>query len=131
MTSAERYDAFQLMRRICDDESALGAALGLFVERPDYGFVWLAYVDDLPVACVTVSLGIDLEAGGLVATLRNLFVTEEVRGEGIGSALLLTLRARLKALEVVRIDVLGTTADVDPFLRKREFSRAGIFFSGR
>ena len=95
MASAERYDVFALMRQFRGDEGTLGEALALFIDRPDYGFIWLAYDDDHPAGCVSVSYGIDSEAGGLVATLRDLYVVPERRRRGIGSALLLTLHARL------------------------------------
>jgi hypothetical protein len=48
MASPERLDAFALMKRFRADETALGEALALFVDRPDYGFVWLAYDDGIP-----------------------------------------------------------------------------------
>lgn len=130
MTGAERYDAFALMRRFTENEAALGEALSLFVERPDYGFVWLSYVDDLPVACCSVSLGIDTSAGGIVATVRDLFVVPERRRLGIGSALLITLHGRLAQLETVRIDVVGAPS-LDAFLRVRGYARSGACFSRR
>ena len=63
MASAERYDAFALMERFRTDTAALGEALTLFIDRPDYGFIWLAYLDDHPAACASVSLGIDTGSG--------------------------------------------------------------------
>jgi GNAT superfamily N-acetyltransferase len=106
MASAERYDAFALMETFRTDTAALGEALSLFIERPDYGFVWLAYVDDHPGACASASLGIDTETGGLVATVRDLFVLPQRRRHGIGSALLVTLQGRLKAIDVARIEAV-------------------------
>src|SRR6266851_6732774 len=70
MTGPERVDAYTLMRQFRSDEAALGDALALFVDRPDYGFVWLAYADGIPVACVSASFGISTETGGLFAELR-------------------------------------------------------------
>ena len=104
MAGAERYDAFALMQRFRADEAALGDALALFVERPDYGFVWLAYDDGIPAGCVSVAFGISTEAGGLVAALRDVYVAEERRRRGIGSALLATLHGRLGQLEVRRVE---------------------------
>ncbi len=104
MASAERYDAFALMKRFRDDEAALGDALALFIERPDYGFVWLAYEDDVPVACVSVAFGLSTESGGIVATLNDLWVVPDRRRRGIASALLLTLHGRLDHLDVVRVE---------------------------
>jgi GNAT superfamily N-acetyltransferase len=104
MASAERFDAFVLMSSFRTDEPALGEALALFVDRPDYGFVWLAYDDGVPAACVSVAFAISTERGGLVATLRDLWVASDHRGRGIGTALVATLRGRLVQLEVVRIE---------------------------
>ncbi len=104
MASAERYDAFGLMTRFHEDEAALGDALALFVDRPDYGFVWLAYEDDVPAACVSVSFAISTETGGIVAQLHDLWVARERRRHKIGTALLVTLNGRLDQLGVTRID---------------------------
>jgi GNAT superfamily N-acetyltransferase len=104
MGGAERLDAFALMKRFRTDEAALGDALALFVDRPDYGFVWLAYEDDVPAACVTVSFAISSETGGVVAELRDLWVAEERRRRGIGSALLATLHGRLDQLGVTQVE---------------------------
>jgi GNAT superfamily N-acetyltransferase len=129
MASAERYDVFSLMRRFRGDEGTLGEALALFVDRPDYGFIWLAYDDDHAAGCVSVSLGIDSEAGGLVATLRDFFVAPERRRRGIGTAMLLTVSARLAQLEVVRIDVLGSDPSLLPFLQARNYGVTGVQFT--
>lgn len=109
MAGPERLDAFALMKHFRHDEGALGDALALFVDRPDYGFVWLAYEDDVPVACISVALGISTEGGGLVADLRDLWVLADRRGRGVGSALLATLHGRLDQLGVRRIE--ATIAD--------------------
>jgi len=132
MASAERYDAFALMEGFRTDAAALGEALSLFIDRPDYGFLWLAYLDDHPVGCVSATLGIDTQTGGLVATLRDLFVIPQQRRCGIGSALLLTLHGRLEQLGVTRIEAI---ADGDPalgaFFAARAYRRAGPTFTSR
>ena len=130
MASAERYDAFALMERFRADKATLGEALSLFVERPDYGFVWLAYLDDHPAACVSASLGIDSETGGLVATLRDLFVLPQRRRNGIGSALLVTLQARLEQLGVTRVEaVCGRDPSLRPFFEARSYRESGVAFT--
>jgi GNAT superfamily N-acetyltransferase len=129
MASAERYDAFALMERFRTDGAALGEALTLFIERPDYGFVWLAYLDDHPAACVSASLGIDTVTGGLVATLRDLYVLPERRRLGIGSALLVTLGGRLEQLGVTRIEAAGVDPALQPFFRARGYAASGVTFT--
>lgn len=131
MASAERYDAYALMRRFRGNESALGEALTLFVERPDYGFIWLAYEDDHPVGCASVSLGIDSESGGVVATVRDFYVVPERRRHRIGSALLLTLHGKLAQLDVIRVDLLGAEASLVPFMQARGYALTGAQFSRR
>jgi GNAT superfamily N-acetyltransferase len=132
MASAERYDAFALMERFRTDAAALGEALSLFIDRPDYGFVWLAYVDDLPAACASASVGVDTETGGLVATVRDLFVLPERRRQGIGSALLVTLQGRLANLEVTRIEaVCGADQSLPGFFAARGYALSSAAFTLR
>lgn len=132
MASAERYDAFALMQHFRSDAGALGEALALFIDRPDYGFVWLAYVDDHAAACVSASLGIDTATGGLIATVRDLFVLPERRRHGIGSALLVTLQGRLAALDVTRIEaVCGTDPALPGFFEARGYRLNSASFTFR
>jgi GNAT superfamily N-acetyltransferase len=114
MGGPERPDAYVLMRGFRDDEAALGEALTLFVDRPDYGFIWLAYDDGTPAACVSVSFAISTERGGLLAQVRDLWVVPERRRRGIGSALIATLHGRLDQLEVLRV---AAAIPDDPALR--------------
>ena len=104
MAGAERLDAFLLMKQFRADEALLAEALALFVDRPDYGFIWLAYDDGIPAACVSAAYAIGTETGGLVATLRDLWVVPDRRHRGIGTALLATLHGRLDQLDVTRIE---------------------------
>lgn len=106
MAGTERLDAFTLMRAFRDDEAALGDALALFVDRPDYGFVWLAYDDGIPAACVSAAFAISTESGGLVADLRDLWVAPAHRRKGVGSALLATLHGKLDQLGVSRVEAV-------------------------
>ena len=110
MASAERYDAFSLMENFRTDAAALGEALSLFIDRPDYGFIWLAYVDDHPAACASASLAIDTETGGLLATVRDLFVPPERRRR----ALPLTRRSPRRLLSRVAAQGLARAASARP-----------------
>ena len=120
MAGAERLDAFALMKQFRADEARLAEALALFVDRPDYGFIWLAYDDAIPAACVSVAYAIATETGGLVAALRDLWVVPDRRRRGIGTALLATLHGRLDQLDVTRVEA---SLPDDPPLRS--------FFAGR
>jgi GNAT superfamily N-acetyltransferase len=120
------------MERFRTDAAALGEALSLFIDRPDYGFIWLAYVDDHPAACASASLGIDTETGGLLATVRDLFVPQERRRHGVGSALLVTLQGRLKALDVKRIEaVCGADPSLLGFFEARGYRLNSASFTLR
>ncbi|MEA2688612.1 MAG: hypothetical protein QOD51_1219 [Candidatus Eremiobacteraeota bacterium] len=126
MASAERLDAFALIRRFRADHAALGDALALFIDRPDYGFVWLAYDDGIPAACVSVAFAISTETGGVIADIRDLYVAEDHRRRGIGSALLATLHGRVKHLEVTSIEAwLPDDAALRAFFAARGYTDHG------
>jgi GNAT superfamily N-acetyltransferase len=126
MAGAERLDAFALMKQFRADEAMLAEALALFVDRPDYGFIWLAYDDGIPAACVSAAYAIGTETGGLVATLRDLWVDPDRRRRGIGTALLATLHGRLDQLAVTRIEAaLPNDAALRAFFSARGYTDTG------
>ena len=126
MASAERLDAFALMHQFRANEALLGEALALFVDRPDYGFVWLAYDDGIPAACVSVAYAIATDTGGVVAALRDLWVVPDRRRHGIGSALLATLHGRLDQLEITRVEAaLPDDAALRAFFAARGYADHG------
>ncbi len=126
MAGAERLDAFTLMKQFRAGEALLGEALALFVDRPDYGFIWLAYDDGIPAACVSAAYAIGTETGGLVATLRDLWVIPDRRRRGIGTALLATLHGRLDQLEITRVEAsLPNDAALRAFFTTRGYTDTG------
>ncbi len=84
--------------------NALDQALDLYLERPDLGFVWLAFDGDLAVAVCVISLAVSTSLGRLVAKLDDMFVADGYRGQGIGTALIMTLQDTLRQDGVGRID---------------------------
>jgi GNAT superfamily N-acetyltransferase len=83
----------------------LGAALDLFLQRPELGFVWLAY-DEAGVAGVCViCYAISTSLGALVAKLDDVSVLGSRRGQGVGTALIEQLKEELRRGGVERIDV--------------------------
>jgi GNAT superfamily N-acetyltransferase len=129
MSGPERLDAFTFMRAFRADERALGDALTLFVEREDFGFVWLAYRSDTLVGCASVGYGVASTAGGLVGVVRDLYVAPPVRRAGIASALLAALETRLTHLGVTRIEIAANgDAALLAFLAARGYRvTAGVF----
>ncbi|GAC1543705.1 MAG: hypothetical protein NVS2B17_23880 [Candidatus Velthaea sp.] len=123
MAGPERYDAFALMKRFRTDEASLGDALALFADREDYGFVWLAYREAVPVGCASVGYAIATDAGGVVALVRDLYVLPDARRSGVGSALLAGLHARLDALDVKRVDMpVAGDPGLQAFLRESGYT---------
>ena len=86
--------------------AALDQALELFLERPDQGFVWLAFDDDdrLAVGVCVISLVISTSLGRIVAKLDDMFVADGHRGQGIGTALVMRLQDVLRHEGIGRID---------------------------
>lgn len=83
---------------------ALRAALGLFLSRPDLGFIWLAYDSDMAVACCVVCYAISTSTGAIVVKLDDVTVKSGYEGQGIGTVLIDTLKAELRRQNVKRID---------------------------
>lgn len=87
---------------------SLARALDLFVERPEIGFVWLAYAPRgdarVPVAACVVCRAISTSRGTVVAKLDDVTVHADWQGRGIGAALLGALKDHLRAEGMTRID---------------------------
>lgn len=119
MSRATMSDAFKLLNEFLrsdkhylaasqaygdQGDQALKAALVQFLERPELGFVWLAYDETLPVAVCVVSFAISTSIGGLVAKLDDVFVIKDKRAQSVGSTHLHQLKSELRRLNVRRID---------------------------
>ena len=83
----------------------LNDALDLFLERPELGFVWLAFDDQRIAGTCVVSYAISTSIGAVVAKLDDVFVRQDQRGKGAGTALIGGLKEQLKKESVMRIDV--------------------------
>jgi ribosomal protein S18 acetylase RimI-like enzyme len=80
-------------------------ALDLFLERPELGFVWLAFDEQGIAAMCVVCYAISTSMGAVVAKLDDVSVKEDRRGQGVGTALLNQLKEQLRRESVTRIDV--------------------------
>jgi len=126
MSSVDRRDAFAIFSELVlrDDyfldsrgayvgtqsgrdaaEAALGEALALFIDRPDYGFIIMAFESAKPVGAAAVSYAVSLALGKVVAKVEHLIVTENRRRAGIGSALIGELVRQLRLFGIARLDV--------------------------
>jgi GNAT superfamily N-acetyltransferase len=123
MTAATREDAFALLADFLarDDHyrassdaygdggaEALGAALDLFLARPELGFVWLVFAEQdrarTAVGACVVCYAISTSRGTLVAKLDDVTVARPWQRRGVGSLMLDALRGALRARGVTRID---------------------------
>ena len=83
----------------------LNDALDLFLERPELGFVWMAYDDGGVAGICVVCYAISTSMGAVVAKLDDVSVKADRRGHGVGSELLEQLKEQLRKEAVTRIDV--------------------------
>lgn len=102
---------------------ALRRALDLFVERAELGFVWMARRGGEVVGCCVVSHAISTSRGTLVAKLDDVNVRPGLEGQGIGSAMLDSLKDELRRLGVTRID---TATHFDNPGARRFYERHGF-----
>jgi GNAT superfamily N-acetyltransferase len=87
---------------------ALRRALALFLERPEIGFVWLAFADgggtrNAVGACV-VCHAISTSRGTLVAKLDDVTIRNDWQGRGVGAVMLNALADHLRERGCTRID---------------------------
>jgi len=78
--------------------------MGLFLSRPDLGFVWLAYDSGIAMACCVVCYAISTSAGAIVVKLDDVTVKPGSEGKGIGTVLVDTLKTELRHQGIKRID---------------------------
>ena len=83
---------------------AVRQALRLFLLRPELGFVWLALDANTVIGCCVVCFAISTSAGAIVAKLDDVCVLPGREGQGIGTALIDSLKAELRSRGAQRID---------------------------
>ena len=120
MGAADVRDAFHMLSNFLrEDEHYLASsqaygdlglqglnnALDLFLERPELGFVWMAYDDDGCAGICVVCYAISTSMGSVVAKLDDVSVKPDRRGKGTGSEMLSRLKEQLRKEMVTRIDV--------------------------
>jgi len=83
----------------------LNDALDIFLERPELGFVWMAFDEKGAAAVCVVCYAISTSMGSVVAKLDDVSVKDDRRGKGVGSELIEQLKDQLRKESVTRIDV--------------------------
>ena len=84
--------------------AALRQALAMFVEHPELGFVWVGRRGGEVVGCCVICFAISTSRGSLVAKLDDVNVRPGLEGQGIGSAMMESLKGELRRRGVTRID---------------------------
>jgi GNAT superfamily N-acetyltransferase len=120
MTFADVSDAFRLLSAFLrGDEHYLASSkaygdrglqglndsLDLFLERPELGFIWMAYDEGGVAGMCVICYAISTSMGAVVAKLDDVSVKEDRRGKGVGTALVEQLKEQLRKESVTRIDV--------------------------
>ena len=120
LTAADVPHAFEMLsafltadEHYLDSSKAYGAqgikglndGLDLFLERPELGFVWMAFDENGIAGVCVVCYAISTSMGSVVAKLDDVFVKPDRRGKGVGTALMACLKEQLKKESVTRIDV--------------------------
>jgi ribosomal protein S18 acetylase RimI-like enzyme len=120
MGAADVRDAFEMLTAfLSEDEHYLASsqaygdqgvrglndALDLFLERPELGFVWMAFDDDGVAGTCVVCYAISTSMGAVVVKLDDVSVKPNRRGKGVGTEMLEKLKEQLRKESVARIDV--------------------------
>ncbi|HEX5873503.1 MAG TPA: GNAT family N-acetyltransferase [Pyrinomonadaceae bacterium] len=120
MGAADVSDAFEMLTEFLSaDEHYLASsqaygdlglqglnnALDLFLERPELGFVWMAFDERGAAGICVVCYAISTSMGAVVAKLDDVSVKTDRRGKGIGTELIEQLKEQLRKEAVTRIDV--------------------------
>jgi GNAT superfamily N-acetyltransferase len=120
MTAADVADAYGMLQAFLNEDKhyldssqaygdrgfqGLNDALDLFLERPELGFIWMAFDEKGAAAICVICYAISTSMGAVVAKLDDVSVKPDRRGMGVGTALLEQLKDQLKKESVTRIDV--------------------------
>lgn len=138
MTAADVADAFGMLQVfLAEDEHYLNSsqaygdrgfqglndALDLFLERPELGFVWMAYDEDGAAGICVISYAISTSMGEVVAKLDDVSVKSDRTGKGIGTELMEQLKEQLRREAVARIDV---AVHLDNLEARRFYEKLGF-----
>ena len=138
MTAADVADAFAMLQVFLAEDAhylnsseaygdrgfqGLNDALDLFLERPELGFVWMAYDEDGAAGICVISYAISTSMGEVVAKLDDVSVRGDRTGKGIGTELMEQLKEQLRREAVARIDV---AVHLDNLEARRFYEKLGF-----
>lgn len=138
MGAADVRDAFEMLTAfLSEDEHYLASshaygdqgvrglndALDLFLERPELGFVWMAFDGDGVAGICVVCYAISTSMGAVVVKLDDVSVKPNRRGKGVGTEMLEKLKEQLRKESVARIDV---AVHIDNPEAKRFYDKFGF-----
>ena len=83
----------------------LRGALKVLLKDPSLGRVWIIHVEEQAVGYVILTFGYDLEFGGLVAMLTELYIAPTHRCHGIGTRLIRFLETTCRDLGVTGLEL--------------------------
>jgi GNAT superfamily N-acetyltransferase len=115
-----KYYAFD---GIAFDASAVGRGARELLASPHLGSAWLIRDGGRFVGHFVVALAIDLEFGGRQATLTELYLDEDARGRGLGTATLRFIEGMLRDLGVhaLELQVEQDNAEARAFYARNGF----------
>ena len=93
----QEYYAFD---HITFHETAIHAALKLLLEENDLGKVWLIEKQGVSAGYCILTFGFDLEFGGRVATVTDLYIRPEFRGQKLGTMALDLVKETCRSLNI-------------------------------
>jgi len=95
----------------------------LLAPESNVGRVWLIWQDSHAVGYIALCFGYSIEFGGRDAFIDEFFITEAIRGKGIGSAVLEAVKAEARQLDVkaLHLEVAG-----DNIRARNTYSRHGF-----
>ena len=138
MRTADVRDAFEMLSKFLSaDEHYLASSaaygdlglkglndgLDLFLERPELGFVWMAFDEEGAAAVCVVCYAISTSMGSVVAKLDDVSVKDDRRGRGVGTVMMEQLKEQLRTEGVTRIDVAVHLENPDA---RRFYEKAGF-----